>query len=180
MIKLIIGVIVVAAVVLVGFMAIDPSVNFGIYTGTVEVNEDSTTTFKATIEGEVNKPSTYVLTDGASLSDLIEAAEGLTKNADTLAFYETASIEKGKTYYIASKYDANDVCYTTMLEKVNINSDTADVLCSVDGISSSIASSIVSYRVENGQFETIEDLLNVYGIGNATYRKIRNYVILHE
>ena len=51
---------------------------------------------------------------------------------------------------------------------------------SVSGVTTSIASSIVSYRTENGMFNTIEQLMDVYGIGNATYHKIRNYVILHE
>ena len=63
---------------------------------------------------------------------------------------------------------------------MNINQDDAQTLMSVNGITTSIASSIVSYRSENGIFNTVEDLLNVYGIGNATYHKIRNYVILHQ
>ena len=50
----------------------------------------------------------------------------------------------------------------------------------INGISASVASSIVSYRQNDGFFETLEELLNVYGIGNATYRKVRDYVILHE
>jgi len=50
----------------------------------------------------------------------------------------------------------------------------------VNGITTSIATSIVSYRSENGIYNTIEDLLNVYGIGNATYHKVRNYVVLHK
>ena len=49
----------------------------------------------------------------------------------------------------------------------------------VNGITTSIASSIVSYRTENGIFDTLEELMDVYGIGNATYHKIRGYVILH-
>ena len=40
---------------------------------------------------------------------------------------------------------------------------------------------ICGIRAENdGFFKTLEELLNVYGIGNATYRKVRDYVILHE
>ena len=62
----------------------------------------------------------------------------------------------------------------------NINEDNADQLMAISGITSSIANSIVSYRTSNGAFKTIEQLTDVYGIGNATYRKIRNYVILHN
>ncbi len=178
MFKVIIAVIIGCAVVLVGFMVIDPKVDMGLTPGTVDTT--NTTSFRVTVEGEVIAPATYVLKDNALMSDLIEAAGGLTSNADSLAYYESAALESGKTYYIASKFDSSDICYTTELTKANINTGTADDLVLINGISSSIASSIVSYRVDNGQFNTIEDLLNVYGIGNATYRKIRNYVTLHE
>ena len=63
---------------------------------------------------------------------------------------------------------------------MNINSDPVDVLTTINGLSATIANSIVTYRTENGIFDTIEELMEVYGIGNATYTKLRNYVTLHE
>ena len=113
------------------------------------------------------------------MADLIQAGGGLTNNADDLAFFEQASLKAGNTYYIASKYDATDICNSDPIVKVNVNSDTADTLTNVNGITTSIASSIVSYRTSNGVFQTIEQLMEVYGIGNATYRKVRNFVTLH-
>ena len=85
----------------------------------------------------------------------------------------------GVTYYIASKYDATDLCGASELDKVNVNIDDANALSKVNGITQTIANSIITYRSENGLFSTLEQLMEVYGIGNATYRKIRNYVILH-
>ena len=79
-----------------------------------------------------------------------------------------------------NKYDASDICSNKEIEKVNINKASNDELTKINGITSSIASSIVSYRTSAGTFKCLEDLLSVYGIGNATYRKIRNYVYLHE
>ena len=113
------------------------------------------------------------------MKDLIEAAGGISRNADELAFYENATLKAGSTYYIASKYDETDICSKTEIAKVNINEDDATTLMTVNGMTTSIASSIVSYRTENGIFDTVEELMEVYGIGNATYRKLRNYVILH-
>ena len=68
--------------------------------------------------------------------------------------------------------------------KINLT-NTTPVSETIDGTglggyTSSIASSIVSYRTGTGPFKTVEQLLEVYGIGNATYRKIRNFVTLHE
>ena len=177
MYKVIIGVVIAAAVLIIGFMMIDPQVNGNQPVNTQQTTTDSGSAF--TIEGEVNKPGTYVLSDGITMSDLIKAAGGLTNNADDLAFFESATLKAGNTYYVASKYDVTDICNNQPIVKVNINADTADKLTNVNGITSSIASSIVSYRTSNGVFQTIEQLMEVYGIGNATYRKVRNYVILH-
>lgn len=177
MYKVIIGVVIAAAVVIIGFMMIDPKVNNNQTTNNQQTITDSGSTY--TIEGEVSKPGTYVLKDGITMGELITAGGGLTNNADELAFFETATLKAGNTYYIASKFDATDICNNEPIAKVNINADTADTLTKVNGITNSIASSIVSYRTSNGVFQTVEQLMEVYGIGNATYRKIRNYVILH-
>ena len=178
MYKIIIGVVIAAAVVIIGFMIIDPNVNLGgSNSNTTETNTENGQAY--TIEGEVNKPGTYLLSEGITMSELITASGGLTNNADELAFFYEASLKSGSTYYIASKFDNTDICNNQEIAKVNINSDTADTLTSVNGITSSIASSIVSYRTSNGAFQTVEQLMEVYGIGNATYRKVRNYVTLH-
>ena len=176
MVKLIIGAIVAVLLVVGSFMLLDPILNPAQTAETVEVGE----TFTYTIEGEVNKVGTYTLSDAVTMADLIEAAGGVSSNADERSYFETASLTAGNTYYIASKYDSRDVCGTSQIEKVNINSDDASSLMSVNGITSSIASSIVSYRSENGTFQTLEQIKEVYGIGDATYRRVRNYIILHE
>ncbi len=183
MYKVIIGVVIATAVVIVGFLLIDSKFNSN-KTAQDVVTETSTTngsnsSSNYTIEGEVNKPGTYSLGANTTMAELIEASGGLTSNADELAFFQDATLKSGSTYYIASKFDNTDVCNNTAIKKVNINADSADTLTSVNGITSSIASSIVSYRSSNGVFKTIEQIMEVYGVGNATYRKIRNYVTLH-
>ena len=176
MVKLIIGAVIAVFLVIGGFMLLDPMINQSQTAEVTEVGE----TFTYTIEGEVSKVGTYTLKDAISMSDLIEAAGGVSSNADDRAYFSTASLKAGETYYIASKFDSTDVCGTSAISKVNINKDDATTLMSVNGITSSIASSIVSYRGEKGTFQTLEQLKEVYGIGDATYRRIRNYVILHE
>ena len=179
MMKILIGVVVAAFVVIIGFLIIDPDLNQVNDNTAISEVIDTKTGSKYTIEGEVNKAGTYVLSDSITMADLIEAAGGTNSNADDLAYFPNASLKAGSTYYIAGKYDQTDVCSKSEVSKVNINEDDATTLMSVNGITTSIASSIVSYRTENGIFNTIEQLMEVYGIGNATYHKIRNYVILH-
>ncbi|MBR5542868.1 MAG: ComEA family DNA-binding protein [Oscillospiraceae bacterium] len=59
---------------------------------------------------------------------------------------------------------------------ININSATAEELDSLDGIGPAIASKIIKYREENGDFKTITDLANVSGISTATVNKIKDYI----
>lgn len=132
-----------------------------------------------TVEGEVEKPGTYALDLGATMNDLIEKAGGATDNADPLAYFDDAMLSEGMTYYIAPKYDLTDICATEPIKKVNVNTDSQEKIQEIDGVSSSVASSIVSYRAGGNRIDTLEELLEVYGIGNATYTKMRNYVILH-
>lgn len=177
MFKIMIGVVIAAAVIIIGFMVIDPKVNMN---GSNITDVSSVNANSYTIEGEVVKPGTYKMDNEVTMADLIEAAGGLTNNSDELAFFYDITLTAGSSYYIASKYDANDVCNNSAIEKVNINKDNAETLTKINGITSSIANSIVSYRMENTSFTTLEQLMDVYGIGNATYRKIRNYITLHE
>ncbi len=176
MLKILVGVIAVLIIGFVGFMVIDPQIN------QADVNSyiiDSENMFQVTIEGEVVNEKTYVLEEGATMAELIDAAGGLTDNADTRSFFLDATLTNGMTYYIASKYDESDICNDTEIEKVNVNADDALTLQNISAINSAVANSIVTHRNENGLFYTLEQLLDVYGIGNATYNKMRNYVILH-
>ena len=175
MFKILIGVVIVAVAVIATFLVLDP--NVGIQS-TAEVTEVAKT-FSVVVEGEVYKTGSYTMQEGALMKDLLEACGGTTNNADSRAYYEEATLTSGMTYYIASRYDSNDLCNTSEVAKVNVNSDDASSLATVNGITQTIANSIITYRNENGLFSTLEDLLQVYGIGNATYHKIRGYVILH-
>ena len=186
MVKTLIGVVVVAIVVIVVFMFIDPNLNMNADNAATSVIYDNNTTlsledgyFTATIEGDVSKPGSYVLKDGDTMSDLIEKAGGTTEYADDKAYFLDAELKSGKTYFIASKYDTSNVCTLTDIAKVNVNFDSADTLVASKYFTTSVANSIVSHRSEKGEFRTIEDLLDVYGIGNATYKKVRNFVTLH-
>ena len=175
MLKIMIGVVVVTIAVIGAFLLIDPNVTNNAAGTVTEVAN----TFTVAVEGEVYKTGNYTMKDGATMADLISVAGGTTVNADSRAYYEEAVLSKGMTYFIASKYDSSDVCNNSEVDKVNINSDDATTLATVSGITTTVANSIVQYRNEHGEFSTLEQMLEVYGIGNATYRKVRGYVILH-
>ncbi len=59
---------------------------------------------------------------------------------------------------------------------ININTADASELATLDGIGPVTAERIIEYREKNGNFESIEDLDNVSGIGNSIITKIRDYI----
>lgn len=61
---------------------------------------------------------------------------------------------------------------------IPININTADVttLCLLDDIGEKTAMNIIAYREENGDFESVEDIMLVKGIGEKTFEKIKNYI----
>ncbi len=59
---------------------------------------------------------------------------------------------------------------------ININTADKATLCLLDDIGEKTAQSIIDYREENGGFDTKEEIMQVSGIGEKTFGKIRNYI----
>ncbi len=60
--------------------------------------------------------------------------------------------------------------------RVNINSDDPEVLKRLPGIGEKIASAIIEYRYEHGDFDSIEELKNVEGIGEKKFDAIKELI----
>lgn len=61
-------------------------------------------------------------------------------------------------------------------EPINVNTASAEELTELPRIGEVIAARIVAWREENGPFAEIEELLNVQGIGERTFERIRPHV----
>lgn len=59
-------------------------------------------------------------------------------------------------------------------DKININTATEEELKTLDGIGDSFAKRIIEYRNINGEFNQIEDLMQISGIGESVFEKIKN------
>ena len=60
--------------------------------------------------------------------------------------------------------------------KININTADAVQLSSVPGIGPKTADAIMAYRNDNGKFKSVDDLLNIKGIGSKKLEKMRPFV----
>lgn len=178
--KVFIAVLIVTVTMIVVFQFVDPNiVTNSASTATTSLTA-GTNSISVSISGEITRAGTYIVDVNSTLASLISVASGVTSNADELAYDTTYVLSDGLSFYIAPKYDNTDVCSLEPISKVNINSDDEDTLQEVSGIGSTIAKSIVSHRESNGDFRRIEDLKNVSGIGNATFEKVKNYVVLRS
>ena len=63
-----------------------------------------------------------------------------------------------------------------VVDKIDLNSANSAVLTELPGIGPKTAEKIEAYRESNGPFKSIDDLLNVKGIGPAKFEKLKPFV----
>lgn len=63
---------------------------------------------------------------------------------------------------------------------ININTADAETLTFLPGVGQALAERIVAYRQENGDFAAVEDIMQVYGIGEKKYNAMKNLITVEE
>lgn len=71
---------------------------------------------------------------------------------------------------------ANELSQSLPAGKININTATIDELTTLPRVGPKIAARIIAYRLENGRFATIEELMRVRGIGQKTFAKLKERI----
>ncbi|MCD8231911.1 MAG: helix-hairpin-helix domain-containing protein [Clostridiales bacterium] len=138
--------------------------------------------------GAVNSPGVYELEEGERIYRLVELAGGLSEDADERSVNLAQTVEDGEMVYIptveeseaAAEIGSETAEAAAQAEesagKVNINTATADELTVLNGIGEMKAAAIVAYREEHGSFQSIEEIMQVDGIAEATYNKIKDEI----
>lgn len=105
---------------------------------------------------------------------ITEYIENPTTSTKEIIKITTAASEKAKksTKTKLTDVEKNTVTTVSPLFPIDINSADVETLCFLDGIGETLAQSIVDYRNENGDFLNIEEIMNVYGIGENIFNKI--------
>lgn len=139
------------------------------------------------VKGAVAKPGLYTLEAGARVNDAVEAAGGLTSQADPKSINLAQKLSDEAVVYVASKDENISVVASTTTSSaisqeekntslVNLNTATEADLQTISGIGAKRAADIIAYREANGGFKSVDDLNNVSGIGDKTMESIRPYV----
>ncbi|HPQ20027.1 MAG TPA: ComEA family DNA-binding protein [bacterium] len=100
---------------------------------------------------------------------------GLTKE-DYLKRKDRAEKEKEKKEKIKESSGLSEKKKSKKGDKININNATVEELTTLPKIGPSAAKRIIEYRKENGRFRRIEDIMNVPGIGIATFERIKDEI----
>ncbi|HFI0646174.1 TPA: helix-hairpin-helix domain-containing protein [Streptococcus suis] len=139
------------------------------------------------VKGAVEKPGLYTLEEGSRVNDAVEAAGGLTSQADPKSVNLAQKLSDEAVVYVASKDEHISVVTSTTASsamsseekstsQVNLNTATEADLQTISGIGAKRAADIIAYREANGGFKSVDDLNNVSGIGDKTMESIRPYV----
>jgi competence protein ComEA len=129
------------------------------------------------ILGQVARPGLYELPDGARAVDAVAAAGGFTEQADAAGLNLARFVSDGEQIMVPAIGEAASTAPGVAGDgRVNLNTADAAALDTLPGVGPATAAKILAWREEHGRFESVEDLLDVGGIGEAKLDAIRDLV----
>lgn len=143
------------------------------------------------VAGQVQSPGVYELEEGSRIWDAVEAAGGFTEEAAQDAVNLASVLQDAMKITIPSQEEVRqglapsvtetaemEIGNTTQTNNGLVNINTADKtgLMTIPGIGETRAEAILQYRKEHGSFAAIEDIMNVTGIKEGLFEKIREHI----
>jgi competence protein ComEA len=158
------------------------------------------------VTGGVKQPGVYALPPDSRVQAAIEAAGGAAAEADLAYVNLAARLEDGDQLYIpliaptlapevvieggsrgsalpglvATATPQAGILAPTQAGLININTANQEQLESLPGIGPKTAEKIIAYRNEHGPFQSIEAILDVSGIGPATFEEIKTLITVGQ
>jgi competence protein ComEA len=139
--------------------------------------------------GAVQAPGVYRLEAGARAGDLVAAAGGAAPDADVQRLNLAAPVADGEQLYVPRIGEVaapppagpagggpSDAAGGASGGPVDLNTATAAQLEELPGVGPAIAGAILDERERRGRFDTVDDLLDVRGIGDARLEQLRDLV----
>ncbi len=132
--------------------------------------------------GAVKKPGVYIFDKEPRIIEVVQQAGGFTKKADKAAMNLAQIVSDGTKLEVKRKGKKADKSNQKKAEpnhsdgKVDLNTATKEELMTINGIGESKASQIISYRETYGGFQKIEDIMNISGIKEGIFSKIKDSI----
>ncbi|HYZ93892.1 MAG TPA: helix-hairpin-helix domain-containing protein [Actinomycetota bacterium] len=143
-----------------------------------------TRTIYVHVGGAVRRPGLYRLEDGARVDDAVRAAGGVLEDADLDALNLAARVKDGDKILVPAEGQGEgggsappgSQAAGQQGSLVNLNTASLSDLETLPGIGPALAQRILDFREKNGGFRTVEDLLEVPGIGSKKFEELRDLV----
>ena len=136
------------------------------------------------IKGAVKNPGVYQMKAGDRVKDALDAAGGLTGEADSQKVNLAQRVEDQMVIVVpkvgeeATEIPAGGTSKEASKDgKVNINTATVEELKTLKGVGEKKAEAIIEYRKKNGSFKTKEDLMKVRGIGKKLFESFQERIV---
>lgn len=141
--------------------------------------------------GAVGAPGVYRLAPGTRVYEAVAEAGGFAENADREWLNQAEQVTDGQKLYIYSEEETRQMEESGQTAgmagtqnggsgqeqaKVNLNTADRELLMTLPGIGEAKADAILQYRTEKGPFSAIEDILQVSGIKDAVFSKIKDQI----
>ncbi|MBM3156483.1 MAG: ComEA family DNA-binding protein [Chloroflexi bacterium] len=126
------------------------------------------TEIRVYVEGEVVNPGVYELNGEALIADAVAAAGGFSAEADRASVNLAATLRDGGHIHVCRVGE--------IPQKVNINTAELWLLEALPGIGEVLAQRIIDYRTANGQFQEIDELMRVEGMGPKVFELIKDKI----
>lgn len=137
--------------------------------------------------GAVNNPGVVEIKSKSRVYEAVQKAGGMTAEADSVYVNLAGELTDGVKIYIPTLEETKDASKKDALETfenkvsksdglINLNTATKEELLLLPGVGDSKADSIIRYREEHGNFNSIEEIMNITGIKEGLFNKIKDKV----
>jgi competence protein ComEA len=141
------------------------------------MEETTSTTLYVYVCGQVKTPGVYELPVNSRYEDAIKMAGGITKEGNPNSLNLAQKVTDGEKIYIPSQDEQETTSVSSSSNGlININTADEEVLQTLSGIGKAKAEQIVAYRQSHGNFKTIEDIMQVPGIKEGAFAKIKDSI----
>jgi competence protein ComEA len=141
-----------------------------------QVTSEQATWIEVHVAGWVVAPGVVTLSESAIVADAIEAAGGFVAGAITDRINLAAPVTAGEQIVVPGPGDIASEAEGQSNSPLSLNQASTAELESLPGVGPVLSERIIAFREENGPFATVEDLLEVPGIGESKLASIRDLV----
>ncbi|TCK98412.1 competence protein ComEA [Natranaerovirga hydrolytica] len=133
------------------------------------------------VSGAIKNPGVYEVEDNTRVFTVIKLAGGLEEDADINAVNQAEPVMDGQHIYFPTVKEVEEGYSVEASQSnflININTATLEQLATLPSIGEVKARSIIDYRTSQGKFQSTEEIMNIDGIKDGIYNRIKEFITI--